>query len=71
MEGFGVHVGRRNLNVPTILLPPRAKEGDVLQNANGELATVKHVTGTMAVLDYNDLLAGKPLRLKVLEVENP
>ena len=63
----------KKLNVPRNVLPPGAKEGDVLQNSNGDLATVEHVTGTMAVLDYNHPLAGKPLmvRLKVLKVENP
>jgi FKBP-type peptidyl-prolyl cis-trans isomerase 2 len=72
-EGFGVHDDRKKLNVPRNVLPPGAKEGDVLQNSNGDLATVEHVTGTMAVLDYNHPLAGKPLmvRLKVLKVENP
>ena len=72
-EGFGVHDDRKKLNVPKTLLPPEAKEGDVLHNTNGDLATVEHVTDTMAVLDYNHPLAGKPLmvRLKVLKVENP
>ena len=72
-EGFGPHDDRKKLNVSKTLLPPEAKEGDVLQNSNGDLATVEHVTGTMAVLDYNHPLAGKPLivRLKVLKVENP
>ena len=72
-EGFGLHDDRKKMNVPKTLLPPGAKEGDVIQNANGELATVAHVTGPMAVLDYNHPLAGKPLmvRLKVLKVENP
>ena len=73
VEGFGLHDDRKKMNVPTALLPPDAKEGDVLQNADGDLATVEHVAGTMAVLDYNHPLAGKPLmvRLKVLKVEKP
>jgi FKBP-type peptidyl-prolyl cis-trans isomerase 2 len=73
VDGFGPHDDRKKLNVSKTLLPPDAKEGDVLQNANGDLATVEHVTGTVAVLDYNHPLAGKPLmvRLKVLKVENP
>jgi FKBP-type peptidyl-prolyl cis-trans isomerase 2 len=72
-EGFGVHDARKKMNVPKTVLPPGAKKGDVLQNLNGDLATVEHVTDTMAVLDYNHPLAGKPLmvRLKVLKVENP
>ena len=73
VEGFGLHDDRKKLNVPKTQLPLGAKEGDVLQNANGDLATVEQVTGTMAVLDYNHPLAGKPLlvRVKVLKVENP
>jgi FKBP-type peptidyl-prolyl cis-trans isomerase 2 len=72
-EGFGLHDDTKKLKVPKTLLPPGAKEGDVLQNPTGDLATVEHVTDTMAVLDYNHPLAGKPLsvRLKVLKVENP
>jgi FKBP-type peptidyl-prolyl cis-trans isomerase 2 len=72
-EGFGFHDDRKKMNVPKALLPLGAQEGDVLQNANGDLATVEQVTGTMAVLDYNHPLAGKPLlvRVKVLKVENP
>jgi FKBP-type peptidyl-prolyl cis-trans isomerase 2 len=72
-EGFGPHDNRKKSNVPKIQLPLGAKEGDLLQNANGDLATVEHLTGTMAVLDYNHPLAGKPLvvRVKVLKVENP
>ena len=72
-EGFGPHDDRKKLNVPKTQLPLGAKEGDVLQNVNGDLATVEHVAGTMAVLDYNHPLAGKPLlvRVKVLKVEDP
>ena len=48
---------------------PDAKEGEVLQNSKGDLATVEHVTDTMAGLNYSHPLAGKPLnvRLKVTE----
>ena len=72
-ESFGTHDDRKKLNVPKTLLPLGAKEGDVLQNNSGDLATVENLTDTMAVLDYNHPLAGKPLvvRLKVLKVENP
>jgi len=72
-EGFGFHDDKKKMTVPKTLLPPEAREGDVFQNPKGDLATVEHVTDTMAVLDYNHPLAGKPLnvRLKVLKVENP
>jgi FKBP-type peptidyl-prolyl cis-trans isomerase 2 len=72
-EGFGPHDDGKTLNVPKTLLPFGAKEGDVLRNDIGELATVAEVSDTTAVLDYNHPLAGKPLvvKLKILKVENP
>jgi hypothetical protein len=47
-EVFGPHDDRKKLNVSKTLLPPETKEGDVLQNTNGDLATVEYVTGTRA-----------------------
>ena len=72
-EGFGPHDDRKKLNVPKALLPFGAKAGDVLRNDAGQLATVAEIADTMAVLDYNHPLAGKPLvvQLKILKVENP
>jgi FKBP-type peptidyl-prolyl cis-trans isomerase 2 len=72
-EGFGPHDDRKKMNIPKTLLPLGAKEGDVLRNDVGELATVAEVSGTTAVLDYNHPLAGKPVvvQLKILKVENP
>jgi len=46
---------------------PDAKEGEVLQNSKGDLATVEHVTDTMAGLNYNHPLAGKPLNQCAIE----
>jgi FKBP-type peptidyl-prolyl cis-trans isomerase 2 len=72
-EGFGLHDDGKKLNVPKTLLPFGAKEGDILRNDVGELATVAELSDTTAVLDYNHPLAGKPLvvRVKILKVENP
>jgi FKBP-type peptidyl-prolyl cis-trans isomerase 2 len=72
-EGFGPHDDGKKLNVPKTLLPFGAKEGDILRNDVGELATVAEVSDTTAVLDYNHPLAGKPLvvKVKILKVENP
>ncbi len=72
-EGFGPHDERKMLNVPKTLLPFGAKEGDIVRNDAGDLATVAEVSDTTAVLDYNHPLAGKPLvvQIKILKVENP
>jgi len=72
-EGFGPHDDKKKLNIPKTLLPFGAKEGDVVRNDVGDLATVAEVSDTTAVLDYNHPLAGKPLivHLKILKVENP
>ena len=72
-EGFGTHDEGKKMSVPKTLLPPGVKEGDVVQNDLGHFATVAEVSDSMAVLDYNHPLAGKPLvvQLKILKVENP
>ncbi|MGH7184344.1 MAG: FKBP-type peptidyl-prolyl cis-trans isomerase [Nitrospiraceae bacterium] len=72
-EGFGPHDDRKKVNVPKSVLPFGAKEGDVLENDHGDLATVSEVSETRAVLDYNHPLAGKPVvvQLKILKVEHP
>lgn len=72
-EAFGPHDDRKTLKIPKQLLPLGTKAGDVLRNDAGELATVAEVAETLAVLDYNHPLAGKPLvvKLKILKVENP
>lgn len=72
-EGFGLHDDGKKMEISKALLPPGAKEGDVLQNDLGDVATVAEVADTTAVLDYNHPLAGKPLvvQLKILKVENP
>ncbi|HEY6260164.1 MAG TPA: FKBP-type peptidyl-prolyl cis-trans isomerase [Nitrospiraceae bacterium] len=72
-EGFGPHDDGKKLNVPKTILPFGAREGDILRNDIGELATVAEVSDTTAVLDYNHPLAGKPLvvQVKILKVENP
>ena len=72
-ESFGTHDDGKTMNIPKNLLPPGAKEGDIVQNALGDFATVAKVLDATAVLDYNHPLAGKPLvvQLKILKVENP
>jgi FKBP-type peptidyl-prolyl cis-trans isomerase 2 len=72
-EGFGPHDDRKKMTVPKTLLPFGAKEGDIVKNDVGDLATVAEVSDTSAVLDYNHPLAGKPLivQLKILKMENP
>jgi FKBP-type peptidyl-prolyl cis-trans isomerase 2 len=72
-QGFGLHDDGKKLEISKTLLPPGAKEGDVLQNDLGEFATVAEVSDTTAILDNNHPLAGKPLvvQLKILKVENP
>lgn len=72
-EGFGTYDAERKILVQKTLLPPGAKEGAIMQNALGDVATVVEVLDTTVVLDYNHPLAGKPVvvQLKILEVENP
>ena len=72
-EGFGTHDNGKQLIIFKTLLPPGAKQGDIVQNDVGEFATVAAVGDLAAVLDYNHPLAGKPLivHLKILKVENP
>jgi FKBP-type peptidyl-prolyl cis-trans isomerase 2 len=72
-EGLGTHDDGKTMNIPKNLLPPGAKEGDIVQNALGDFAPVAKVLDATAVLDYNHPLAGKPLvvQLKILKVENP
>jgi FKBP-type peptidyl-prolyl cis-trans isomerase 2 len=72
-EVFGPHDDTKIVKVPKSVLPAEAKEGDLLENANGELATVAEVSDTRAVLDYNHPLAGKQVvvQVKILKVEDP
>ena len=72
-EGFGTYDAEKKILVQKTLLPPGAKEGAIMQNALGDVATVVEVLDTTVVLDYNHPLAGKPVvvQLKILEVENP
>ena len=72
-EGFGPHVDGKKLVVSKTQLPPGVKQGDVVQNALGEFATVAAMGETTATVDYNHPLAGKPIvvQIKILNVENP
>jgi FKBP-type peptidyl-prolyl cis-trans isomerase 2 len=72
-EGFGTYDAEKKIIVQKTLLPPGAKEGTIVQNALGDIATVTEVSDRTVVLDYNHPLAGKPVvvQLKILKVENP
>ena len=72
-ESFGPHDEGKTLFISKTLLPPGAKQGDIVKNDVGELATVVAVGDMAAVLDYNHPLAGKPIvvQVKILKVENP
>ena len=72
-ESFGPHDDGKQLIISKTLLPPGAKQGGVVQNDLGEVATVAAVGDLAAVLDYNHPLAGKPVvvQIKILKVENP
>ncbi|HSQ90660.1 MAG TPA: FKBP-type peptidyl-prolyl cis-trans isomerase, partial [Nitrospiraceae bacterium] len=72
-ESFGPHDDGKTLMISKTLLPPGAKQGDVVQNDLGEFATVAAVGDLAAVLDYNHPLAGKlvVVQIKILKVENP
>jgi hypothetical protein len=45
---------------PKTLLPPGAKEGDVVENDLGDFATVAEVSDITAVFDYHPSARGKP-----------
>jgi FKBP-type peptidyl-prolyl cis-trans isomerase 2 len=49
------------------------KEGDVVEDQNGRVATIATISDTGAVMDYNHPLAGKRfvMQIKVLKVEKP
>ena len=72
-EGFGPHLDGKNLIISKTQLPPGAKQGDIVQNALGEFATVAAVGETTATVDFNHPMAGKPIvvNIKILKVENP
>lgn len=72
-EIFGPYDDRKKVDVSKSELPSEAKEGDLVENDKGELATVAEISETKAVLDFNHPLAGKPVvvQVKILNVENP
>ena len=72
-EIFGPYDDNKRVEVSKSLLPSEAKEGDLLENDEGYLATVAEISETKTVLDYNHPLAGKPVvvQVKILQVENP
>src|SRR5215510_223346 len=72
-EGFGPYDATKKKAVSKSNLPQNAKEGDVLQDLDGQPAIVTHLSDDSAVMDYNHPLAGKPvhLMLRIMRVENP
>jgi FKBP-type peptidyl-prolyl cis-trans isomerase 2 len=72
-EGFGTYDANKRKNVARSDLPAEAKQGDVLKDREGNLATVTEMTDSAALLDFNHPLAGKNLlvQIKILQVENP
>jgi FKBP-type peptidyl-prolyl cis-trans isomerase 2 len=64
---------KKRKNVARSALLTEAKQGDVLKDREGNLATVTEMTDSSALLDYNHPLAGKNLlvQIKILQVENP
>ncbi|BCA52969.1 putative Peptidyl-prolyl cis-trans isomerase, FKBP-type [Nitrospira sp. KM1] len=72
-DGFGPYDAGKQKTIPKVDLPDGTKEGDILQDKAGQSATVTHLSGGSAVMDYNHPLAGKAIvvKLKILKVEDP
>lgn len=72
-EWFGPYLDGKKVIIPKTQLPPGTKQGDVVPNARGEVATVGEVGETTATVDYDRPLVGKPImvNITILNVENP
>lgn len=72
-EGFGPYDDKKQRSVSPQELPLGVKEGSIVADRAGNVATVRELSSSAAVLDYNHPLAGKPLivQIKILKVENP
>lgn len=72
-ESFGLYDTKKKKAVPKSDLPSGTKEGDILEDRAGQLATVTQLSDRSAVVDYNHPLAGKPVvvKIKILRVDNP
>ena len=70
-EGFGPYDEQKKAKVSRAALPEGVKEGDVVEDQNGRVATITTISDTGAVMDYNHPLAGKRfvMQIKVLKVE--
>ncbi|MGE3152431.1 MAG: peptidylprolyl isomerase [Nitrospiraceae bacterium] len=70
-EGFGQYDEQKKENVPRTSLPDGVKEGDVVKDQTGRVATIATISDKDAVMDYNHPLAGKRfvMQIKVLKVE--
>lgn len=72
-EGFGPRDETKLQLIPTIELPPDAREGDTLADAAGRYATIILILPELTLIDLNHPLAGQPLliTLQVVTIENP
>jgi FKBP-type peptidyl-prolyl cis-trans isomerase 2 len=72
-EGLGPYDEQKKTSVSRAALPDGVKEGDVVEDQNGRVATITTISDTGAVMDYNHPLAGKRfvMLIKVLKVEKP
>lgn len=72
-QAFGPYDAKKKKTVPRAKLPDGIKAGDVLEDRAGNPATVRDISDSSAVVDYNHPLAGKLLivEVKILSVENP
>jgi FKBP-type peptidyl-prolyl cis-trans isomerase 2 len=72
-EAFGPYDAKKQKTVPRSELPERVKTGDILEDRAGKPVTIKEISDSSAVLDYNHPLAGKVLivEVRILSVENP
>jgi len=72
-EWFGPYLDEKKVIISKTQLPPGTKQGDVVENARGELATGAEVGETTATVHYDRPLVGQPIVVKItiLNVENP
>jgi FKBP-type peptidyl-prolyl cis-trans isomerase 2 len=72
-EGFGPRDETNLQLIPTIDLPPGAREGDSLADEDGRYAKVILILPEITLIDLNHPLAGQPLfiTLQVVTIQSP
>lgn len=72
-EGFGPRDETKLQLIPTIELPPAAREGDILADDADRYAKVILILPELTLIDLNHPLAGQPLliTLQVVTIEDP